>query len=128
MMSGRGGAIVNVASLAGVEVFPGAAAYASSKAAVIHFTRVAAAECAQAGNGVRAAVLSPGGVRTPMWKSVPQWRELAGQSEARAWQEVDPTDCFYSAEEVAGHILDLATDLTSSANGRVLVLNRPGRR
>ena len=48
-----GGVIVNIASRAGVEVHPGAAAYAAGKAAVIHFSRVADAEAVAAGRGVR---------------------------------------------------------------------------
>ncbi len=123
MMAGRGGAIVNVASLSGVEVFPGAATYSSSKAAVVHFSRCAAAECAQCGNNVRVSVVVPGGVRTPMWSTVPQWAELAKQDEEKAWRAVDPAGEFYSADEVAQEIMRLALDPSPQANGRVHLLN-----
>jgi 3(or 17)beta-hydroxysteroid dehydrogenase len=123
-MGGRGGSIVNVASLSGLEVFPGAAAYSSSKAAVIHFSRCVAAECAAAQNGVRVNALAPGGVRTPMWAGVPVWAELAATDEAAAWRAVDPDSSFYAAGEVAMEVLNLATN--PAANGQVRVLNRTG--
>lgn len=121
-MGGHGGSIVNIASLSGMEVFPGAAAYSSSKAAVIQFSRCVAAECAAAGNGVRVSALAPGGVRTPMWAGVPGWAKLAATDEAAAWRAVDPDNSFYTAGEVAMAVLNLATD--PAANGQVQVLNR----
>ena len=65
--TGRGGAIVNVTSLNGMA--PGAtaghAAYASAKAAVHQFTRVAALELAE--HGIRVNAVAPGSTRTPMF-------------------------------------------------------------
>ncbi|MGK9147776.1 SDR family oxidoreductase [Plantibacter flavus] len=58
-----GGAIVNVSSTAALVGSAGYAAYASSKAAVIGLTRVAAVELAPT---VRVNVICPGGVATPM--------------------------------------------------------------
>jgi NAD(P)-dependent dehydrogenase (short-subunit alcohol dehydrogenase family) len=63
--SERGGAIVNIASLAGLRapVSP-CAPYAASKGGVIAFTRALAREGAPA--GVRANCISPGPIATPM--------------------------------------------------------------
>jgi 3(or 17)beta-hydroxysteroid dehydrogenase len=107
MRASGGGTIVNIASTAGVDVHPGAAAYATSKAAILHFSKVAAAESAKAGDGVRVHALAPGGVRTPMWKSMAFWSRLAEQGEDAAWKALDPEGTFLSAEEVAAAILDL---------------------
>ena len=57
------GAIVNVASKAGVEPTPGAAAYAASKAAAIAFVESLAADLK--GTGVRANTILPSVIDTP---------------------------------------------------------------
>jgi len=54
----RGGAVVNVSSVAGPRAFPGLAAYCVSKAAVDQLTRVAALDLAP--NGVRVNAVNPG--------------------------------------------------------------------
>jgi NAD(P)-dependent dehydrogenase (short-subunit alcohol dehydrogenase family) len=58
------GALVNTASIAGLEGLPYCAAYAVSKAGVITLTKTLAAEFAAA--GLRANVVCPGGIRTSM--------------------------------------------------------------
>lgn len=105
-----GGVIVNIASRAGVEVFPGAAAYAASKAAVIHFSKVADAEAAAAGRGVRVLHLAPGGVKTPLWRTMPFWAELARGGDDAAWRALDPEGEFLTAEAVAEQILALVRE------------------
>lgn len=107
MRRGGGGTIVNIASTAGLDVHPGAAAYATSKAGILHFSKVAAAECEKAGDPIRVHALAPGGVRTPMWKTMAFWSRLAEQGEDAAWKALDPEGTFLSAEEVAAAILAL---------------------
>jgi NAD(P)-dependent dehydrogenase (short-subunit alcohol dehydrogenase family) len=58
----RGGAVVNVSSVAGTRAFPGLAAYCVSKAAVDQLTRVAALDLAA--RGVRVNAVNPGVVVT----------------------------------------------------------------
>lgn len=105
-----GGVIVNIASRSGVEVFPGAAAYAASKAAVIHFSKVADAEARAAGRGVRVLHLAPGGVKTPLWRTMPSWAELAREGDDAAWRALDPEVEFVTAEAVADQILALVRE------------------
>ena len=55
--AGRGGSIVNVASIEGVRAAPGYAAYAAAKAGVLNFTKTAALELAP--HGIRVNALAP---------------------------------------------------------------------
>jgi NAD(P)-dependent dehydrogenase (short-subunit alcohol dehydrogenase family) len=64
--AGRGGAIVNVASVAATIAFPGIAMYSATKSAVDRLTRVAAMESGRLGYGVRVNCIYPGLVPTAM--------------------------------------------------------------
>lgn len=108
IMIGRGGGVViNVASQSGIDVYAGAGAYAASKAAVIQFSKVAAKECEVAGGDVRVHFIAPGGVKTPLWKTMPFWAELAAGGEEAAWAKLDPAGVFETPEHVAESILEL---------------------
>lgn len=64
--AGRGGAVVNVASVAATIAFPAIAGYSATKSAVDRLTRVAAMESGQLGYGVRVNCVYPGLVPTDM--------------------------------------------------------------
>lgn len=59
-----GASIINIASNAGVQAFPGYAAYNSSKGAIILLTRTAALELAD--RGIRVNSICPASIDTPM--------------------------------------------------------------
>lgn len=59
------GVIVNVASIAAHQAFPGWGAYCASKAALLALSKVLAAE--ERTNGIRVVTVSPGAVNTPIW-------------------------------------------------------------
>src|SRR5256712_9935745 len=64
--AGKGGAVINVASLAATNAFPGIAGYSATKSAVDRLTRVAAMESGKLGYGVRVNCVYPGLVPTEM--------------------------------------------------------------
>jgi len=88
-MTGRGDAsIINISSGVAVRASAQAPAYCSSKAAVIALTKSIALYCAQKGCGIRANVILPGAVDTPMLR-----RNIAhsGLSEAKYLEKVRNT-------------------------------------
>lgn len=111
----QGGSIVNVSSVSGTRPQSEASAYCTSKAAVLMFSKAAAVECLRAGYKVRINSVSPGGVKTPMWRTVPFFQELIakeGSDEAafRAMTSAFPCSRFALPDEVAQAILYLAAD------------------
>ena len=62
--AGKGGSIINTASIAGIVGNPGYIAYAASKAACIHITKTAALELAR--HNIRVNALAPAFTATPM--------------------------------------------------------------
>ena len=128
MRSGAGGSIINVASASGIKASAGASAYCASKAAVRMFSKTAALECAAAGLKVRVNVVSPGGVKTPIWEKMDFWPGLVAQhgGEEGAWKALGGSspDGFHSADEIAQSILFLASDECSYMNAGELVIDR----
>jgi NAD(P)-dependent dehydrogenase (short-subunit alcohol dehydrogenase family) len=64
--AGKGGAIVNVASVAATIAFPSISIYSGTKSAVDRMTRVAAMEAGKLGYGVRVNCIYPGLIATDM--------------------------------------------------------------
>jgi 2-keto-3-deoxy-L-fuconate dehydrogenase len=123
--TGKGRSLVLTSSVAGVRPLAMTAAYGSSKAAVAHLARVAAAEVASA--GIRVNAIAPGRVDTPIWTGTAQFKALAeklGSAEAAKAAlagEVSATDRMATAEELAGQIGFLLSDAGVNITGTVLV-------
>src|SRR6202161_1122999 len=64
--AGKGGAVVNISSVAATIAFPGIAGYSATKSAVDRLTRVGAMESGTLGSGVRGNFIYPGLVPTEM--------------------------------------------------------------
>jgi NAD(P)-dependent dehydrogenase (short-subunit alcohol dehydrogenase family) len=109
VMAERGyGRIVNVASIAGKEGNPMAAAYAGSKAAVIGFTKSIGKDLA--GTGVLVNSIAPAVIETPM---------LGGMSQEHIDYMVEriPLGRLGSTDEVAALICWLASEEMSFSTG-----------
>jgi len=64
MVERDGGVVVNIASLAAFDPFPGLGAYGAAKAFVVAYTKSLAKEGAE--SGIRVYAIAPGAVETPM--------------------------------------------------------------
>lgn len=70
--AGKGGSVINIASVAALIAFPAISAYSGTKSAVDRMTRVAAAEAGKLGYGVRVNCLYPGLIPTEMGAKLAQ--------------------------------------------------------
>ena len=118
-----GGAIVCVASAAGIKAEAGVAAYGASKAALLHLARVAAKEGAP--RRIRVNAVAPAGVETPVWDAVPMFADRVGEvGRDAAFAELAatvPLGRFAKPEEVAAQIAFLLSDAAATITGSVLV-------
>ncbi len=127
-MPETGGAIVNVSSAAGFKAAAGACAYSASKAAVCMFSRTVAKEYRDRGVPVRVNTVCPGGVKTPLWSSMPFFQDLVektGSEDAayKALEAQDPGTRFAEPEEIARAILYLVSDDARFVTGHDLVID-----
>ena len=111
------GAIVNVASTAGLNGGNGGAAYTTSKHGVIGFTRQLCFDYAR--KGIRCNVICPGAVETGMTK------EIFASPDAAVMEAVEsaPIGRWAQPEELANAALFLASDEASFVNGAVYVVD-----
>ncbi len=116
MLARGAGAIVNVASVAGLVAFPGRCAYSASKGGVVQLTRSLAAD--YAARGIRANAVCPGMVDTPMTR----WRLEQPDLHAAVLTKI-PAGRVASAAEIADAVALLAGDGMPYMNGAMLVLD-----
>lgn len=113
---GAGGAIVNMASVAGFIGAAGAATYCASKHAVMGLTKSAALEVAR--NGIRVNVICPGIIETPMGQ------RIFDAPEVTKWAlGFYPLGRFGKPMEVAEAVLWMCPDRASFMTGQSIVLD-----
>jgi len=110
--AGKGGSIINIASITGERPIGGAAAYAVSKAAVIHMTKIMALELAR--HGIRVNALSPGYFATDMN------REFLESDAGKTLLKRSPMRRAGQMAELDGPLLMLASDRGSFITGAVM--------
>jgi NAD(P)-dependent dehydrogenase (short-subunit alcohol dehydrogenase family) len=117
------GSIVIVSSLAGTVAVPGSAAYTTAKHALIGLTRSLAADFGP--HGVRANVVCPGQVRTPMLDGVmDHLGSKAGLDRIRAYERaaaLTPLRRAAEPAEIAEVIAFLASPRSSIITGAVIM-------
>jgi NAD(P)-dependent dehydrogenase (short-subunit alcohol dehydrogenase family) len=107
------GVVVNVASIGGMSVEPGIGIYNTSKAALIHLTKVLASEL---GPRIRVNGIAPGLVKTDMARALWEPHEEAIARRTPAGRLGEPAD-------IANGVLFLASDLASWITGHTLVVD-----
>ena len=94
VMRGRGGAIVNMASVSGLRGNDGRVAYGASKGGVITMTQVLAVEFASL--GIRVNAIAPGPIDTPLV------RQMHRPESRAAWVRAVPQHRYGTPADVAG--------------------------
>jgi NAD(P)-dependent dehydrogenase (short-subunit alcohol dehydrogenase family) len=112
---GRGGSIINTASVAGIGGGAGPHAYSGAKAAVANLTRSVSVELAA--SLIRVNAIAPGGIKTPL---------ATGRHEA-AWDkmihEKQPWPELGMPQHIADAALFLASEESRFITGQVLVVD-----
>lgn len=114
MIRQRGGAIVNIASEAGLVGIRGQVAYNVSKAGMIGFTRSLAVDLAP--HGVRVNAVCPGTTWTPLVESAVA-ADPNPEAARRALEESRPLNRLGRPEEIAAAVCFLASDEAGYATG-----------
>ena len=113
--AGQGGAIVNVASIAGMRVAGGISPYAASKAGLIHLTKALALEWAR--DGIRVNALCPGYIETDLNRDF--FASEAGQTLIKRI----PQRRLGKPEELDGALMLLCSDASAYMTGSVLAID-----
>ncbi|KAK9536859.1 hypothetical protein VZT92_006612 [Zoarces viviparus] len=113
LSGGRGGVIVNTASLAGLGPLPSCPVYTATKHGVVGFTRAMAAASTASGYGIRFNTLCPGFVQTDLYTSIKtnlgQFSDLAD-----ATQQMVEQLGVVNMSDVAESVLEMVTDETKN--------------
>jgi NAD(P)-dependent dehydrogenase (short-subunit alcohol dehydrogenase family) len=111
--SGDGGAVVNVASIGGMSIERGIGIYNTTKAALVHLTKVLASEL---GPEVRVNAVAPGLVKTDMARALWEANEDAIAKHL-------PTGRLGEPGDIANAVTFLASDAASWITGHTMVVD-----
>lgn len=122
MRENGAGSIINISSRSGMVGIAGAAAYASSKAAIRNHSKTVALYCAQNNLNIRCNSIHPAAILTPMWDPI------LGDGEDRAarmkaFVADTPLQRFGTPEEVAALAVLLASDEATYITGTELTID-----
>jgi NAD(P)-dependent dehydrogenase (short-subunit alcohol dehydrogenase family) len=115
LAAGKGGSIVNIASVLGLNVDKGVAAYATAKAGVIQLTKALSLELAF--KGIRVNAIAPG------WFVTEINRDYLGGEQGAAMKRQIPTGRFGEERDLDGPLLLLASDAGRYVTGATIVVD-----
>jgi 3-oxoacyl-[acyl-carrier protein] reductase len=115
LAAGRGGAMVNISSVAGFNVSKGVAAYAVAKAGVIQLTKALGLELAA--KGIRVNAIAPGWILTDLNRDY-----LSSEPGAAIKREI-PLGRFGEERDLAGTLLLLVSDAGRYMTGTTIVVD-----
>jgi 3-oxoacyl-[acyl-carrier protein] reductase len=113
LAAGKGGAIVNIASVLGLGVDKGVVAYATAKAGVIQLTKALALELAF--KGIRVNAIAPGWIVTELN------RDYLTSEKGRALTREIPIGRFGQERDLDGPLLLLVSDAGRFVTGATIV-------
>lgn len=116
------GSIINMSSRSGLVGIPGAAAYASSKAAIRNHSKSVALYCAQKGWKIRCNSVHPAAVLTPIWDAM-IGNGPDREAKMTSFVADTPLKRFGTVEEVAALCVYLASDQSAYMTGSELQLD-----
>ncbi len=114
MMFQKGGSIINLSSIVGIEGNPGQLVYSATKGAVIAITKTAAKELAS--YGIRVNSVAPGMIDTDMFRSI-------GKEKVNKYIDNIGFKRLGTPEEVADTITYLASDMSRYVTGEIIGVN-----
>jgi NAD(P)-dependent dehydrogenase (short-subunit alcohol dehydrogenase family) len=118
LAGGRGGRIVNTASIMGVVgggLYPNIS-YQATKGAVVNMTRALAVEWAA--QGIRVNAIAPTWVRTPLTRAITESPDLVDRIEA-----MTPMGRLAEPHEIVGAVLFLVSRASAMVTGHVLAVD-----
>ncbi len=117
-MAGKGGHVINVASVAGLRSSPMISAYSAAKHGVMGLTKSAAIEYTRA--NIRFNAVCPSFIDTPMVQNTLAKLDERGQ---QAIMKASPMRRLGKVEEVSGAVAWLCSDESSFMNGHAFTLD-----
>ena len=117
MLEQKKGAIINMASIAGLVAGGGGAAYTASKHAIVGYTKQVDQDYCR--EGIRVNAIAPGAIHTPMNAA-----DFEGDGEMAKWvAEQTPAGRWAKPEEVASLTSYLASDDADYIHGTVIPID-----
>jgi NAD(P)-dependent dehydrogenase (short-subunit alcohol dehydrogenase family) len=113
---GRGGAVVNIATVAALNAMPYGSAYAAAKAAVLSLTRSLAVEWGR--DGIRVNAVAPGSIATPKSAST----RRPGDTD-RDDLDVIPMRRRGTSDDIAQAVLFFVSEMSPYVTGQVLCVD-----
>lgn len=115
--TGEPGAIVNIGSMIAIRAAAFVAAYSASKAGLLGLTRSVALDCAERGVPIRANMVHPGAIRTPMYDRYKYSGVDTPDNIETNFAATHPMNRIGEPDEVARAVLWLASDEASFTTG-----------